>query len=658
MKSKLLQLSKMLLVVVCLLVGASSAWADNYSANVKMTWVDYDNPDTAMGEVETAQAGFNKISNGEVGFDTPSWKCNWITYLQVDASNIPNGATITDASLTFKGSGSTDSKRTTGWGVGYNNSTWSADMTYNTADKSITTIGGVKWTATKSATVFESFTFDITEALKNAEGKVATILVYETAAAGGYVKEPVVTVTYTTEQAYKVTFTETNGVSATVKMNGTDITNGTTLPNGTYQFTATATGYKDYEGSFTVAGADKNVEFTMEEKAIYSYTVKGVGVDGTDFGIVNNGSTGYADENVTYYYPEFVQVGTTLYMKKSNGSNPYWGATGMLDTDNKVFTVTYGDGTINNVVFYKEAEEMEGFTAKTTNNAPIRCSNGIGGIVDGEQLLTTLPAGKYKIFGQVWGTTGLTAGVKANGVDVWTLASTGSLANSTSEEFELKESTGLYVYTTGGNDNHMLDLIYIEKTGDATVEVTIAAGKEFATFNSDYALDFTNVTDLTAYTAKLNATEGTVTLTKVEDAVAQTGLLIRRASKEMSEALTVNVPVAANATVHEENAFKAITKDEYVKEGYVLATVNEVQGFYKANSTDGTLVAKGKAYLPAPANGSESRLTMVFDDETTGINETVVNKKQATGTYNLNGQRVEQPTKGLYIVNGKKVVIK
>ena len=49
-----------------------------------------------------------------------------------------------------------------------------------------------------------------------------------------------------------------------------------------------------------------------------------------------------------------------------------------------------------------------------------------------------------------------------------------------------------------------------------------------------------------------------------------------------------------------------------------------------------------------------------FDDEdVTGINEiermkNVENEK----FYNLNGQQVAQPTRGLYIVNGKKVVIK
>ena len=36
-----------------------------------------------------------------------------------------------------------------------------------------------------------------------------------------------------------------------------------------------------------------------------------------------------------------------------------------------------------------------------------------------------------------------------------------------------------------------------------------------------------------------------------------------------------------------------------------------------------------------------------------------VNGSAADGKcYNLQGQRVEQPTKGLYIVNGKKVIVK
>ena len=46
------------------------------------------------------------------------------------------------------------------------------------------------------------------------------------------------------------------------------------------------------------------------------------------------------------------------------------------------------------------------------------------------------------------------------------------------------------------------------------------------------------------------------------------------------------------------------------------------------------------------------------DSETTGISEIENSKSKIENYYNLNGQRVEQPTKGLYIVNGKKVIVK
>jgi hypothetical protein len=47
-----------------------------------------------------------------------------------------------------------------------------------------------------------------------------------------------------------------------------------------------------------------------------------------------------------------------------------------------------------------------------------------------------------------------------------------------------------------------------------------------------------------------------------------------------------------------------------------------------------------------------------MDDET-GVNEVRGQKEEVRGDfYNLAGQRVAQPTKGLYIQNGKKIVIK
>ena len=73
----------------------------------------------------------------------------------------------------------------------------------------------------------------------------------------------------------------------------------------------------------------------------------------------------------------------------------------------------------------------------------------------------------------------------------------------------------------------------------------------------------------------------------------------------------------------------------------------------------GASVAAGKAYLQIPtANAPEARVLVTFDDETTGI-ETVDYVQKTDGLYyNLSGQRVNKPTKGLYIVNGKKFVVK
>ena len=87
---------------------------------------------------------------------------------------------------------------------------------------------------------------------------------------------------------------------------------------------------------------------------------------------------------------------------------------------------------------------------------------------------------------------------------------------------------------------------------------------------------------------------------------------------------------------------------------YILANGEDGVGFYKAAT--GTIAAR-KAYLPASANANF--LSFSFDGDATGIEKVENAAVNANGTmFNLAGQRVAQPTKGLYIVNGKKVVVK
>ena len=90
-------------------------------------------------------------------------------------------------------------------------------------------------------------------------------------------------------------------------------------------------------------------------------------------------------------------------------------------------------------------------------------------------------------------------------------------------------------------------------------------------------------------------------------------------------------------------------------DGFVLAKKNDVVGFYKWN---GGSLTSGKVYLPSSAVTSSSRDFIGFEGDVTGINEVKNQKETVNGIFDLQGRKVVTPSKGLYIVNGKKVVIK
>lgn len=89
---------------------------------------------------------------------------------------------------------------------------------------------------------------------------------------------------------------------------------------------------------------------------------------------------------------------------------------------------------------------------------------------------------------------------------------------------------------------------------------------------------------------------------------------------------------------------------------YADAAENKPIGFYKSNNST---VAANRAYLTADGAAARSITVVYDDDELTGIKSVESGKVQAEGVYyDLSGRRVALPTKGLYIVNGKKVIIK
>ena len=181
------------------------------------------------------------------------------------------------------------------------------------------------------------------------------------------------------------------------------------------------------------------------------------------------------------------------------------------------------------------------------------------------------------------------------------------------------------------------------------ISATITSDAGYATYYTPYALDFSEVENLKAYTAKVSGNK--VTLTQVDNVPAETGVILK------GDADTYNIPVIASSATAKgdlKGSASAVTESETDGNAiYVLNKVDENVGFYKL---DGTLDA-GKAYLDIPAVSGARMLTFVIEGETTAI-ANVKSVAADNGCYNLNGQRVAAPQKGLYIVNGKKVIVK
>ena len=82
-------------------------------------------------------------------------------------------------------------------------------------------------------------------------------------------------------------------------------------------------------------------------------------------------------------------------------------------------------------------------------------------------------------------------------------------------------------------------------------------------------------------------------------------------------------------------------------------------------STSAVTIPAGKAYIEVPnsafSGSGANELTISFeeDGDVTGISEMKAMRNVGRETFfDLQGRQVTQPTKGLYIVNGKKVVLK
>ena len=135
-------------------------------------------------------------------------------------------------------------------------------------------------------------------------------------------------------------------------------------------------------------------------------------------------------------------------------------------------------------------------------------------------------------------------------------------------------------------------------------------------------------------------------------------------NKEYTYTIVNSTAVAPTDNLLHGSVAEAMTNVEGAKAYYKLANPTEGLGFYYG-AENGAAFKNGahKAYLAVKTETLSQMRGFSFDSMTTGINHIVANAEHAKTTviYDLNGRRVNSlnaAAKGVYIVNGKKVIVK
>lgn len=183
-----------------------------------------------------------------------------------------------------------------------------------------------------------------------------------------------------------------------------------------------------------------------------------------------------------------------------------------------------------------------------------------------------------------------------------------------------------------------------------TLPVTVSAAG-WATLYAPVALTIPATEGLTVYTAAVDG--NTLKLTALNDTIpANTPVLIE------ANAATYNFTIDYNAAAEAQTTDLKGTLETINKPGTTIYTLQKPEnkniGFYKYN---GQTLQGFRAYGENLLGTTSTAEGLIFDKgDVTAIENVEINDGKQTVIYDLNGRRVEKMLKGIYIVNGKKVI--
>ena len=202
----------------------------------------------------------------------------------------------------------------------------------------------------------------------------------------------------------------------------------------------------------------------------------------------------------------------------------------------------------------------------------------------------------------------------------------------------------------------------------------LAAGHKWGTLYLPYAVEVPE--GITAYYAtSVNAGEKVIELTEVRDIIpAYTPVLINRSEDGVTETFpfyyTTQAGTAVDGNLFAGRIMESVVECENNKKYYLLLNAGKGEAFYwvyKEYDADGKLYpGQDKTHIKCEANKAylaldgtnPAALSFRYSGGTTGVDELKTENGEVEAVYDLQGRKVVNPKKGLYIIDGKKVLVK
>lgn len=454
---------------------------------------------------------------------------------------------------------------------------------------------------------------------------------------------------------YSANFSEETGLTPDVKVFSdadclNEVAANSVQENTKYYYIATLAGYEDYKGEFTVASENPSVSFTMVKKPVFAYKVNLVDEANNVLKTVYENDEAYEGLEVNYSYPKYLtdendKVTYVCSLSSFNGS--------VKAHKDAVTSVKYNE--YKGTAYFVEAENVINKTKEGSAN--YSSGAAMRGFDTNMDLLTIPETGVYRLSYAICSYNVRKDCQFIVSVDDKEIAtkdvdwSVNKIASTTITEDAMVFDKNAVIKAKGSNGYLILDYILLEKV--TSEDVAVSAVK-FATYVP--TCNVVAPANVKVYTAKVNEAKSAVVLTEVPaNSVIAKGTPVLVGAEEGSYTFAASTDEAATV---ENNDLKAAAADTKGDGATIYALVEQDGKAVFAPLKEGVAVSLGHAYLELPAASATRFYSIQFGGETTGINEVNAAAKADGAYYTLQGVKTSKAAKGIYIHNGKKVVVK